>query len=84
MAAGEREPVGPIEDHEFLTRDEAAVILGVSRTTVGRWLRLGVLRGERTGKGWTYRIDRDEVERVKREGVPYPIMAASADRRAAR
>lgn len=63
---GERD-VGPIHDSEFVTREEAAAILRVSAVTMGRWLRSGRVRARRVGNAW--RIERKEIERVKREGL---------------
>jgi excisionase family DNA binding protein len=61
------EPNGANESQEktpkFYTPREVATILKVSRTTVGRYLRNGKIRGSHIGGMW--RVSADELERLK-------------------
>jgi excisionase family DNA binding protein len=51
-----------------ITTGEAARRLGVSPSTVGRWVRLGQLPAMRTpGKRGQYRLDPAVVERLRRQ-----------------
>jgi excisionase family DNA binding protein len=56
-------------DEDLLTTVEAARMLRVSRKTVARWIRLGLLPAVQL-PGGTYRIHRDVVEKMLREGRP--------------
>lgn len=47
----------------LLTTTQAAEMLGVSRDTVARWIRLGQLPAVRLPSG-QYRVKREDVERV--------------------
>ena len=55
---------------EYLTTRQASARLQVTEDTVRRWLRAGRLRGRRLNDRAGYRIPRDEIERVLREGFP--------------
>ena len=50
----------------FLTPEEVADLLRVSRRTVYNWLRSGQLPALRIGKVW--RIRREDIERQGRDG----------------
>ena len=54
----------------WLTVAEAAALLGVHEQTVRRWLRAKRLPGTLLSRRAGYRIQRAEVERVLREGLP--------------
>jgi excisionase family DNA binding protein len=54
-------------DSELLTAAEAAKMLRVSRDAVLRWIRLGQLPAVKLPSG-SYRIHRDLVEKMLREG----------------
>ena len=60
--------IGAMAD-DLITTSEAARMLGVSRATVARWIKLGQLPAVRLPSG-VYRIHRDVVERMLREGRP--------------
>jgi excisionase family DNA binding protein len=47
---------------DFITTAEAARRLGITRQTLGLYLRTGRLRGIKLGKEW--RIPQDEFERL--------------------
>jgi excisionase family DNA binding protein len=53
-----------------LTTHQASERLQVTEDTVRRWLRSGRIRGRRLNDRAGYRIPRDEIERVLREGFP--------------
>lgn len=53
-------PAQPCGLQEYLTPEEAATRLHVSRQTVYEWLKLGRLRGQRAGRAW--RINPGDVE----------------------
>ena len=62
---GRRPAMTPLgEGRRFLTTDEVAEALGVTRRTVQNWIKSGALAcyafGE--GKGATYRIDPQDLE----------------------
>lgn len=57
---------------EYLTTNAAAERLQVSAQTVRRWLKDGVLKGTRLSDRAGYRIPREEVERILREGLKGP------------
>ena len=46
-------------EHRWMTTDEVAADLGVSRSTVRRWLREQKLDGQRIGKRWLVPQPRD-------------------------
>jgi excisionase family DNA binding protein len=50
---------------EFISAKEIAEVLGVSRNTVLRWIRLGLVEATRL-PGGTYRVPRTELERLKK------------------
>lgn len=50
----------------MLGTSAAAEILGVSRDTVSKWCREGVLDAEQDGAGRPWRIAESEVERLQR------------------
>lgn len=50
----------------MLGTSAAAEILGVSRDTVSKWCRDGVLDAEHDGEGRPWRISESEVERMKK------------------
>jgi excisionase family DNA binding protein len=53
---------------EFMTTAEAAKRLGVTRQTMGAYLRSGRVRGIKLGKDW--RIPVQEFERLMQEPPP--------------
>ena len=53
---------------EYLTTQAAAQRLQVSTQTVRRWLKDGHLKGTRLSDRAGYRIPREEIERVLRDG----------------
>jgi excisionase family DNA binding protein len=53
---------------EYLTTRQAADRLQVTEDTVRRWLRSGQIRGSRLSDRAGYRIPREEIERVLRDG----------------
>jgi excisionase family DNA binding protein len=55
---------------DYLTTRQASERLQVTEDTVRRWLRGGRIRGRRLNDRAGYRIPRDEIERVLREGFP--------------
>lgn len=57
-----------VMDEKPLTVEQVAAHLSVSRDTVRRWLRDGVLRGRSLGRRAGYRITPEEVQRFLREG----------------
>lgn len=57
------------KEQEFLTVEETAQRIGVHEQTVRRWLRTGQMLGTLITRQAGYRIPRDEVERVLREGL---------------
>jgi excisionase family DNA binding protein len=64
-SAGERERTNPaqptrVADRKYLTPEQVAEQLQVTRRTVYAWLKMGRLHGVRAGKGW--RIRPEEVE----------------------
>jgi len=46
----------------YVSTREAALLVGVNRATVTRWLQAGVIRGVRVGRN--YRVSPDEVRRM--------------------
>ncbi len=56
----------------YPTTTQAAVILNLSRATVARYVREGVLRGCRIGRSW--RVDPTSIERLLSVGTPAPIL----------
>lgn len=52
---------------EWLTTRRAAELMGVSRDTIARWIRLGQLPAMRLPSG-QYRVRRAEIERLMAEG----------------
>lgn len=50
----------------MLGTSAAAEILGVSRDTVSKWCREGVLDAEHDGEGCPWRISESEVERMRK------------------
>ncbi len=50
---------------EFMTRDEVARYLRVNRRTVERWLKVGLLKGYKLGRGRTalWRIAKGELKK---------------------
>ena len=61
-----------------LTADEAAQAMRVSPESVRRWLRDGSMQGVKFGHTW--RVARDEVLRVLREGVEARPVALAGGR----
>lgn len=61
----------PMPDHDFLTTTQAAVLLGVSRQSIDRWIRDGKLRARRiqVGKRAVYRIKRSDFSEFVRRYV---------------
>lgn len=53
-------------DKELLSTAEAALLLGVHRETVARWIRLSKLDAMRT-PGGQYRIARAVIEELRRQ-----------------
>jgi excisionase family DNA binding protein len=57
---------------KLYTKSEVAKMFRVSRMTVYRWVRLGILSGHRVGKRGDWRISQDDIdamlERVNKEG----------------
>ena len=62
---------------EIITPGEAAKILGVSTDTVGRYLDLGIIEGQRTPGGHR-RVNRDSVESVIRTRVSSTVTIIEA------
>lgn len=56
---------------EYLTTRQAADRLKVTEGTVRRWVRAGLMRGSRLSDRAGYRIPREEIERVLREGFGF-------------
>jgi excisionase family DNA binding protein len=54
---------------EYMTVEDAAARIEVHPQTVRRWLRDGRMLGTLISRTAGYRIPRDEVERVLREGL---------------
>ncbi|MFB3880066.1 MAG: ATPase, T2SS/T4P/T4SS family [Armatimonadota bacterium] len=67
-----RPDVAESETKEMLSLEEAAGVLGVSRSTMHRWQQQGRLRGVRIGRQWRYR--RSELEKLGQ--VTHPSAAA--------
>jgi excisionase family DNA binding protein len=59
-----------VDERQWITVEEAARLLGVHDQTVRRWLRAGRLQGTLLSRRAGYRIQRAEIERVLREGLP--------------
>ena len=57
-------------ERQWLTVEETAALLGVHEQTVRRWLRAKRLPGTLLSRRAGYRIQRSDVERVLREGLP--------------
>lgn len=57
------------QQREHLTVPEVAEIVGVHEQTVRRWLREGQLEGTLITRQTGYRIRREEVDRLMREGL---------------
>jgi excisionase family DNA binding protein len=53
---------------EFYTAEELANYLKVSSQTVRAWIRERKVKAVKFGRAW--RITKDEVQRLVREGVP--------------
>jgi excisionase family DNA binding protein len=57
---------------KLYTKSEVARMFRVSRMTVYRWVRLGILSGRRVGKRGDWRISQDDIDamlqRVNKEG----------------
>src|SRR5947209_2186142 len=61
---GEPTPAQPDREahtRSYLTPEEVAERLRVTRVTVYAWLKMGKLAGERAGKGWRIRPEAVEV-----------------------
>jgi excisionase family DNA binding protein len=56
----------PADDPELLTTSRVAKLLGVSQSTVERWIGLDRLKAIRLPSGH-YRIRRSEVDRILRD-----------------
>lgn len=67
---------------EVLSTQEAAELLGVSRSTLLRWFRQGRIRAVgRDRNGWR-QIHRTDLERIRRElGEPRPVASAQTNPR---
>ena len=52
----------------LMSRSAAALVLGIDRGRLAKYIAQGVVRG--TPKGKRVAIDRDEVERLRRVGLP--------------
>lgn len=59
-------------DKLLLTTKEVAAALGVSRMTVMRWIRAGVLPSVKLGHR-TVRVHRDEVHALAERGTPRSV-----------
>ncbi len=59
-------PPAPSGDDPRFSADEAAHQLGRSGNTVRRWINVGILKGERIGRGkGTFVVRQSEVNRVR-------------------
>jgi len=56
-----------VRDEPMLSVRDTARAMRVSINTVRKWIREEKLRAVKMG--WSYRIERDELERIKKEGV---------------
>lgn len=56
------------QGREMLTAQDAGQILGVKRQRVAALIRARVINGEQVGR--RYRISREEVDRLARDGLP--------------
>lgn len=58
-----------MQQEELLSRKQAAQALGITPTTVTKWLQDGYLKGRKVGPYRTkrWRIPRGEVDRLLRE-----------------
>ena len=70
---------------EYLTVDQAAVLLHVSPTTVRRWIYQGSLKAKKikTGRNARVLIDKDDVEELFVPMGQQPLSHASTDRQVA-
>ena len=57
------------QEKEHLTVPEVAEIVGVHEQTVRRWLREGQIEGTLITRQTGYRVRREEVDRLMREGL---------------
>lgn len=68
------------EQRPFISPKEFAHLVGVDKSTVCRWCRLGVVRAKQVGsKGSNWMIQRDEVDRMIKETnalEPQPLYRA--------
>jgi excisionase family DNA binding protein len=62
------------EPRDYVSPGEAAEALGVSRNTVKKWVRLGIIRDVWSLPGSGYlKIRRSELERIRADGVPASV-----------
>ena len=62
-----------ITKNDYITTREASEILGFSRGTINNYIHKGILTGYRINRNrGRWRLCRNEVERIAREGLPQP------------
>ena|ERR1700674_3988673 len=63
-AAQQAQVVAGLYGDPFLTANQACMALGVSYSTIRKWLRTGLLHGQRTSARGRYRFRSSEIQRV--------------------
>lgn len=70
-------PVNPVTASEYLSTSEVAETLGVSVSTVKRWVEEGILPAHKTAGGHRKLLVADVLELARRNNLPLPSMGSS-------